>query len=943
VAAWNGFTDIVIVLLAASASAVSLLGPIQRVALHWAAAGLASSAAAPNADSSPDTAAAAAAAPDDDSSTRCVRVLIKASADGAAAARDAHGATALWLAAERGSVGSCRLLIGANVPVDGVDESGATPLHIAAANSRDDVVRLLLRSIDDLAKSLTAKDKSGATPLHCAARGGSALCVELLLASGASVAALDLRGLTPLHECTSRQSASLLIKAGAELESTTAQGRTPLHVAAVEGRVRIVKYLLEKSTAGIDHRDDDGATALHSAAFRGHLDCVTALAGAGAKLDQVDNTSLTPLHAAAFRGHLDVVKKLLSAGANANVTDAAGTLPLHGAAAGGHDKVVKVLLKADASSANSATNEGGTALHFAAASSHVKIVTMLLDAGAKVDAVDVRRRTALQFAAHQDCADVCKVLLERGARVAAADVDGNNALHVACLSGARAAIAAIVEAVPAADLKAAASATNAAKKTPTQVAAAEKQSECVDLLSSALASDDDDDESDDGVALPPPPLPDEPVAHKAPPPVAGVPTDKAKKKRSKKHESSSSSKPQSRAPEPATVPSTTKGSKSGAASSTSAAPAAVAAAPSPSIDSKLPLLTSCVQGAKLVPLHRLAKMLLEPDRKLVKVLFKTTQLADADKLARGLMSLHERCGESVPLLQCAIEYEVAANETAGTVFRANTLQSKLLTQYATLHGNAYLREVLLGPIEGVLKRAQALEIDPTRVELPAKLAASGDTKAQDAERARVVSENTKALVATLRVFLDALFGSAARVPEPLRFVCGELSTRVRAKFGEEHVPIIVGGFLFLRFITPAVVTPESNGQLVASAAVTREARRTLLLLSKVLTQLANGVPKFGVREEFMAPLNATLGSELGNMRTFLGRVSSGSARGGAALESAKVSDAQVVEGWNLFHERLTYDRQRIEQALDADTNKTLATVFAVLPKPPALIGDDIKS
>jgi ankyrin repeat protein len=929
IAASHAHADVVVVLLAARADTVRSTAAHLQTPLHLAAQ----------------------QAQQEANAVLCCRLLVKGGAD--VDARDELGNSPLLLAAAAGNAALCKALVSLDASLALANDAGGTALHVAARHGHDGVVQLLLRECADLAVAIAAKDKLGQSPLHSAAIGGSSICAELLLASGASASLSDARGLTPLHECTSRQVASVLLKAGAKVGAKTLQGRTPLHIAALENRARIVKYLIEKR-ADVDARDGDGATPLHCAAFRGHLDSITALLDADASADATDHAKLTPLHVAAFRGHSDVVKKLLGAVDDVNKADDSGTTALHGAAAAGHEKVVKTLLTKGQAAPNCSTKEGGTPLHFAAAANHGKIVALLLAHEAHVDATDQRSRTALQFAAHQGHADVCARLLKAGANVASTDADGNNSLHVACLSSSHDALATLLKNAPSEALQHALKARNSRIMTPLEVAKEAEANECVKLLATSGQNDDDDDDDDDDdkkskVAEKAAPA----VTKSRPAPPSSSPTatkrksatlknekaaklssDKAAKPSAKTDDDTVNAKPTKSAPTPPAAAAAASKSKKPAAPAPTPAPAAAAATD----DSNLALLTSCIQGAKLVPLHRLGKLVLEPERKLVKVLFKTTQLADADKLARGLIYLHERSGDTQALLRCAIDYELANSETAGTVFRANSLQSKLLTQYASLHGNEYLRDVLLKPLDAVLKRKEALEIDPTRIELSEKLAKSTDTKAQEAERRRVVQENTTVLVVTIRSFVDALFGSAERVPESIRFVCAELSSRVRAKFGDEQVPIIVGGFFFLRFVTPSVVSPEGPGQLVPAARVTKEARRTLLLLSKVLTQLANGVPKFGVREEFMAPLNNTLGSELENMRAFLGRISSTSRR----VEAAQITDAKVVEGWNLLHERLAYDRERIDKALDADTNRSLGTVLSVLTKPPALTEEDRK-
>jgi|SRR5665213_548383 len=74
------------------------------------------------------------------------------------------------------------------------DDAGRTPLHLAAAHCRTDVVLLLLNK----GAKIDPKATGGTTPLHLAAQGGCVDVVNLLLAKGAKVNARDDQKRTPL-------------------------------------------------------------------------------------------------------------------------------------------------------------------------------------------------------------------------------------------------------------------------------------------------------------------------------------------------------------------------------------------------------------------------------------------------------------------------------------------------------------------------------------------------------------------------------------------------------------------------------------------------------------------------------------------------------------------------------------------------------------------------
>ena len=69
----------------------------------------------------------------------------------------------------------------------------------------------------------------------------------------------------------------------------------------------------------------DGLTALHCAASRGHHDCLeTLVALCGADPDAVDNNGSTALFYAATLGHTDATEFLVGAGADCMVQDRKG-------------------------------------------------------------------------------------------------------------------------------------------------------------------------------------------------------------------------------------------------------------------------------------------------------------------------------------------------------------------------------------------------------------------------------------------------------------------------------------------------------------------------------------------------------------------------------------------------------------------------------------------
>lgn len=68
----------------------------------------------------------------------------------------------------------------------------------------------------------------------------------------------------------------------------------------------------------------------------------------------------------------------------------------------------------------------------------------------------------------------------------------------------------------------------------------------------------------------------------------------------------------------------------------------------------------------------------------------------------------------------------------------------------------------------------------------------------------------------------------------IRMLCWYLSDEIRKKFGPQAGPKMVGAFLFLRFICPAILAPEGLDIVYDTSKTNPEGKLGLLLLTKVL-------------------------------------------------------------------------------------------------------------
>lgn len=273
--------------------------------------------------------------------------------------------------------------------VDSMDGDGQTLLHIAIAQSRPDLVQLLLEFEPDV----EAHGRSGSTPLEAAAASGEALIVELLLAHRAST------------------------------ERSEASAWGPLHHASAGGHVDVLRLLLLKGASMDAQTKDRGNTALHLSVQERRRDCARLLLASGARTDIRNSCDGdTPLHIAATLGDEQMVKLLLQKGANKDIRNKQGRTAYDLAAEHGNSRLFDALRLGDS-------------LCSAARKGEVRAINKLLENGAVINGRDQHGWTALHRAAFKGRIDAVRTLIDNGIEINARDEDGYTALHCAVESG----------------------------------------------------------------------------------------------------------------------------------------------------------------------------------------------------------------------------------------------------------------------------------------------------------------------------------------------------------------------------------------------------------------------------------------------------------------------------------------------------------------------------
>ena len=421
--------------------------------------------------------------------------------DGTLANRTYHSVTSgypehlLAVAIKGGHTDLVGFLISYGADVNAVEYDGESPLYIAARLYRNEDFKMLIGAGAHINNALSTSVRKGNAEvleyliktkhepsqpainnaLHKAAELGQTQCLTLLIKAWAT----NLKGaLSIAAERGDTECLKTLIEAGANdlngalyiAVTTVEKGQTPLHMCAAYGFSKGLEKLLETKGVDVHATDDHGETALHLAAYNGHVECLRQLIKKGAKVNATNKGGETALHIAtkisqaegrrqcaamdidfnkilAFgrtpehyvikkENSTECLNKLLEMKADINDKNNSGIMAPHYAASNGYTAIVKALLAADGINVNEKESNGCTALHLAVYQGHTEIVKVLLAAGIKVNEKEANGWTALHFAASRGRTEIVKALLAAdGIKVNEKEANGRTALQLAAFNG----------------------------------------------------------------------------------------------------------------------------------------------------------------------------------------------------------------------------------------------------------------------------------------------------------------------------------------------------------------------------------------------------------------------------------------------------------------------------------------------------------------------------
>ncbi|KAI9831193.1 MAG: glyceraldehyde-3-phosphate dehydrogenase 1 [Phylliscum demangeonii] len=321
--------------------------------------------------------------------------------------------------------------------------------------------------------------------------------------------------------------------------------------------------------------------------------------------------------------------------------------------------------------------------------------------------------------------------------------------------------------------------------------------------------------------------------------------------------------------------------------------------------------------------------MLQSEPKHIAHLCRLVTMAEIDSLLQTVMfTIYGNQYESreehllLTMFQSVLTYQFDNTPEYSSLLRANTPVSRMMTTYTRRGpGQSYLKEVLAKRINALIELKDLdLEINPAKVyeRVIAQMEEEGGglpddmprgvTAEQAAENERVqaiIEPRLTRLMDIANSFLDTIIQGLEETPYGIRWICKQIRSLSRRKYPDAQDQVIctlIGGFFFLRFINPAIVTPRSY--MLIDGTPAENPRRTLTLIAKMLQNLANK-PSYA-KEPYMAKLQPFVRQNKERVNKFL-------------LDLCEVQD---------FYESLEMDNYVALSKKDLELSITLNEVYA---------------
>ena len=217
------------------------------------------------------------------------------------------------------------------------------------------------------------------------------------------------------------------------LFSASASPAEKLHKHVISGDIKKFTLAIEQiknssDPSAINTVNQHQQTALHVAAAEGRIEIIKILVNqTRIKLNLLDSKQKTALMLAVENQSYNIVEELIKKEADVDLKDSAGNTALHLSCKISSTGISKILIMQGKANVNAKNIDGQTPLHLAIPAASTVLINLLLQNKAMINAKDTGGRTPLMLAAYIGLYNIVKHLVVKEAYKYATDNSGRNA------------------------------------------------------------------------------------------------------------------------------------------------------------------------------------------------------------------------------------------------------------------------------------------------------------------------------------------------------------------------------------------------------------------------------------------------------------------------------------------------------------------------------------
>lgn len=276
----------------------------------------------------------------------------------------------------------------------------------------------------------------------------------------------------------------------------------------------------------------------------------------------------------------------------------------------------------------------------------------------------------------------------------------------------------------------------------------------------------------------------------------------------------------------------------------------------------------------------------------------SSDLPEKDEFIECMINLCE-FDELIKLFSSSIEREVESTIDPTTLFRSNETATKLFKIYFQNSEKDYLISLLSDFIKEITTHdGMSFECDPIKMKKDENL-----------------SKNIQNLTQAVEKLLTNFIATIDKVPYQIRIYCMLLYSKVGEKFkGKDYLEqreISIGGFIFLRIISPYLVSPPQKTSSISA--------RKLILIAKIIQNIANGI-EYNQKEDYMSPFREFLKKWIQTIRPYFIELTKEPKEKIILKYSSKISKDKSVQTLEKYFEMYQMNEKKIIPTIDFSEN-----------------------